>query len=188
MALGTSSVFFWFFCIVYCKVAALLRYAGKNYRLTSQSRTQCAPKYTHIHSNTLRISFRKVNAMHFQVGDNDASPTEHQRHERERIHKNLPSSDSRDGPSRLDKTPRGGDSVEKKNKSGIFWTATNTQSTAHSKHWSKFAYNRSKNKKVEEVKKKSTIWQAFIWWWADEPSSGPRTLSSALPQKSGPEI
>lgn len=119
MALGTCSVFF---CFLYsllqsCSSPQIRRppplLYDKNDRLTSQSRTQCAPKYTHIHSNTLRISFIKVNAMHFQVGDNDTTPTEHQRHERELIHKNLPSSDSRDGPSQLDKTPRE-DSVEKK--------------------------------------------------------------------------
>lgn len=90
------SVFFLYRFLQSCSSPQIRRppplFYDKNYRLTSQSQTQCAPKYTHIHSNTLRISFIKVNTMHFQVGDNDTSPTEHQRHERELIHKNLPSS------------------------------------------------------------------------------------------------
>lgn len=74
----------------------------------------CSEIYTHPFKHTPNQFLKKVNAMHFQVGDNDTSPAEHQRHERELIHKNLPSSDGRDGPLRLDKTPRGGDSDEKK--------------------------------------------------------------------------
>lgn len=75
---------------------------------------------------------------------------EHQRHERELIHKNLPSSDSRDGPLQLDKTPTGGDPVEGKTNLG-YSEPPPTHNQQHIpvflKHWSKFAYNWSKNKR-----------------------------------------
>lgn len=91
--------------------------------------------------------------MHFQVGDNDTSPTEHQRHETELIHKNLLSSDSRDGPLKLDKTPRGGDSVEKKQ----IWDILNRhQHTINSSFQTSLSTEVKWSKNKQEVKK-STI-------------------------------